>query len=143
MDCFREAADLVKRAGFVWDDDECIFKQSQNTVLYAVRTSDGQAEDAVGVNAYLNRGAAVDCLLSMNEDLPHAENWIQELYAVSQPSKTLECEWRDDGGDLWNSACGASWFFESGGPEDNEQNYCGKCGGKVAVFSGKFALQGR
>lgn len=31
MDCFREAAELIKKAGFVWDADECEFITKQSS----------------------------------------------------------------------------------------------------------------
>ena len=34
---------------------------------------------------------------------------------------------------MWEGACGVTWSFTDGGPEDNECNYCPKCGGKMIV----------
>lgn len=38
-------------------------------------------------------------------------------------------------GAFWEcSNCKLGWFFDSGTPEENELNYCPKCGCKVTEF---------
>lgn len=50
-------------------------------------------------------------------------------------AKVPECTWRcdDDESSMWEGSCGAAWYFESGGPVENEQNYCPSCGGKCVL----------
>jgi hypothetical protein len=45
------------------------------------------------------------------------------------------CLWREgaDGGE-WDTACGLSWIFIDGGPEDNNVTFCPNCG-KRALFA--------
>lgn len=44
-----------------------------------------------------------------------------------------ECEWSEDDDGIWNSACGLAWVIEAGSPEENEMNYCPKCGKRLVV----------
>lgn len=44
------------------------------------------------------------------------------------------CEWTnesDEYWDVWHSACGETWQFESGGPKENKARYCPFCGGRL------------
>lgn len=53
--------------------------------------------------------------------------------AVSGEGKT--CVWTLDSdeyrGDSWDSACGETWCFVEGGPDDNRVTFCQGCGGRV------------
>lgn len=46
------------------------------------------------------------------------------------------CEWRYDGDYLWESTCGLAFFFEEGNTEDNDFNYCPKCGRRLEDTTG-------
>tara|TARA_R110001583_G_scaffold155783_6_gene307465 strand:+ start:1141 stop:1446 length:306 start_codon:yes stop_codon:yes gene_type:complete len=64
--------------------------------------------------------------------------WVTRAKIEVLPPVARECAWGMDDGDpdsgsMWNSACGQSWFFYEGGPEENNQHYCGNCGGKVLL----------
>lgn len=55
-----------------------------------------------------------------------------ERLKAAQPA-AHQCHWiqMDDMHmpDTWQGACGAVWTFTEGGPQDNDQAYCPKCGG--------------
>lgn len=57
---------------------------------------------------------------------------------VPPPADTVEkCVWAVDDimdGDLWETACGATFQFNDGGPEDNEFKFCYKCGKPIEVY---------
>jgi hypothetical protein len=65
------------------------------------------------------------------------------LWWPGQPV-TRQCQWEQIDNehmpDTWQGACGAVWTFTDGGPKDNDQTYCPKCGGvciEVAATPGK------
>ena len=45
------------------------------------------------------------------------------------------CTWtlNDDGYGVWFATCGSAWSFTEGGPEDNNFNFCHKCGGALVI----------
>jgi len=43
------------------------------------------------------------------------------------------CEWTADDEGTWQSACGAAFTFDDGGPVENGQRYCHSCGSRVVV----------
>ncbi|MEK9735744.1 MAG: hypothetical protein VW239_00310 [Candidatus Nanopelagicales bacterium] len=45
------------------------------------------------------------------------------------PARTCRWSRQDDG--YWETACGLSWTNESGSLEDNDMNYCPRCGAKI------------
>lgn len=57
---------------------------------------------------------------------------ITPLYSVPQPADN--CQWTYDEHDYkWDSACGESWQFTDGGPEDNGVKFCQSCGKPVEL----------
>lgn len=56
---------------------------------------------------------------------------ITELEA-QQPAP---CKWTNDDPDygVWDGTCGIAWSFIDDGPEENDCNYCPKCGGKLII----------
>ena len=53
---------------------------------------------------------------------------IEEVRAASQ----AVCEWKEDDIDgKWDTGCGESHSFESGGPEENGHKFCPYCGRKL------------
>ena len=51
---------------------------------------------------------------------PYETNYIHHPNYDPDGNETYECE-----------SCGVVWWFEEGGPEDNELFFCPKCGRKV------------
>lgn len=51
-----------------------------------------------------------------------------ELARLRDPNT---CKWRCDGDYLWETTCGLAFFFEEGDTEDNDFNYCPKCGRRL------------
>jgi DNA-directed RNA polymerase subunit RPC12/RpoP len=48
----------------------------------------------------------------------------------------------DDNVNLWQcSACGEEWVFDSGDPEENNVNYCMRCGRKLTRDAAAAALK--
>jgi hypothetical protein len=45
------------------------------------------------------------------------------------------CEWTQSEEDVWESACGDAWVFETGTPEDNSMRFCPFCGRKLTQCS--------
>jgi hypothetical protein len=42
------------------------------------------------------------------------------------------CSWTEDDG-IWQSSCGVYFEFNDGGVEQNNFNYCHKCGKKISA----------
>jgi hypothetical protein len=66
--------------------------------------------------------------------LSQANARIQELEAAQHET----CSWKyDDSPDWpsWETACGAAFCYEDGGPEDNDNVYCSKCGKRIVDVS--------
>ena len=63
------------------------------------------------------------------------KNCAEFLYTSPPAAKMIDCTWHcdDDESGIWVGSCGAAWHFESGGPVENEQNYCPSCGGKSVL----------
>ena len=56
------------------------------------------------------------------------------LCLTQEEGQSLECEWKADEDGLWQcSECDIAWTFTDGGPEENELNYCPKCGRRLSV----------
>lgn len=56
---------------------------------------------------------------------------VRELILSQQKES---CEWtlEDDDANTWEcNKCGVEWVLEAGTPEDNEMNYCPKCGREI------------
>lgn len=54
---------------------------------------------------------------------------IFHQYAPVQPPR--RCVWTENEEGQWDTQCGGMFEFTEGGPEDNEQAFCGYCGGKL------------
>jgi hypothetical protein len=54
------------------------------------------------------------------------------VFTAAQPA-AHQCHWiqmdNEHTPETWQGACGAVWTFTEGGPKDNDQAYCPKCGG--------------
>ena len=53
-------------------------------------------------------------------------------------TQPANCTWRygdDPDGGHWIADCGAEWWFEDGGPEENDMNFCPKCGRALKGFA--------
>ena len=42
------------------------------------------------------------------------------------------CEWWEDC-EMWESSCGVAYTFLSDGPDENEHEFCHKCGKRIAI----------
>lgn len=51
------------------------------------------------------------------------------------------CQWTVDEDGIWDTKCGHRWEYLTGGPRDNNQHWCGYCGGLLVVLSGWFCPQ--
>jgi hypothetical protein len=57
-----------------------------------------------------------------------------DLRAALAGAGAVACDWTLDDGPwhtIWESACGQSWSFVDGGPEDNRVSFCHGCGKPV------------
>lgn len=71
-----------------------------------------------------------DCISAL---VIHTENAERELAELRERAQDV-CHWKltDDESSLWESDCDLVWSFPDGGfPEENEMNYCPKCGRKL------------
>ena len=45
------------------------------------------------------------------------------------------CRWdyldKENNPDAFEGECGAAWYFDDGGPFENDCNFCPRCGGKI------------
>lgn len=59
----------------------------------------------------------------------------RELAEVKAERDALRgtCAWTVDDGDRWDTGCGRTWQYPTGGPAENHQVYCHACGGRVVV----------
>lgn len=72
-------------------------------------------------------------------DLDEQMDVCRALVAVTAriaESAPLVCRWtppsaEDDDIDAWRTGCGHAWQFIDGGPAENQQRFCGYCGGAL------------
>lgn len=66
-------------------------------------------------------------------------DFIDRAKGASTDSATATCTWRlvDDESSHWESACGESWGFNEGGPEENSMRFCHGCGKRLAIAAMK------
>lgn len=56
------------------------------------------------------------------------------LWHHCQSTSPKACLWTEDADSyIWTSACGNTWSFIDGGPEDNYMHFCNRCGGALVV----------
>jgi len=55
-----------------------------------------------------------------------AQQWLAE-YERQSPNESSTTQ--------KHTSCGNTWQFETGTPEDNKQQFCGYCGGKLLVVA--------
>jgi hypothetical protein len=60
------------------------------------------------------------------------DKFIAEIYAEIYQRAAKVCEWKEDDDGNWETGCGEIFTFTDGGPEENRQNHCGYCGGKLS-----------
>lgn len=41
------------------------------------------------------------------------------------------CAWTEDDDGVWQTGCGNAFFFDTDGPIENKQKFCGYCGGEL------------
>ncbi|MCR4374192.1 MAG: hypothetical protein NUW22_05025 [Acidobacteria bacterium] len=41
------------------------------------------------------------------------------------------CAWAVDDDGIYHTGCGHAWFFDTGTPAENQQQFCGYCGGAL------------
>lgn len=63
-----------------------------------------------------------------HKTIPFKGNTIHQ-YAPVQPPR--RCVWTENEEGQWDTQCGGMFEFTDGGPADNEQKFCGYCGGKL------------
>jgi hypothetical protein len=51
--------------------------------------------------------------------------------APKSSSRPRHCRWIEDADGVWESSCGQSWVFDTGGPKENKVRYCHWCGKRV------------
>lgn len=65
------------------------------------------------------------------------KNIYDDLYDNQTELPSAEtCLWEnlDYEHNIWNTQCGLMWTLEEGAPEENDMNYCPKCGNKLIQF---------
>lgn len=77
-------------------------------------------------------------ILAVDSNEPVGIEFSEQNKALSQHivdlhNKSLEvCEWglmpEDPNGSVWGTQCGNGYFFNEGGPTENDQKFCGFCG---------------
>lgn len=55
--------------------------------------------------------------------------------AVGHASRILcrSCQWSEDSGGNWDTACGEVFTFTDGGPKENKARFCQYCGGELVA----------
>lgn len=86
----------------------------------------------VGVRGPSFGGAGRACAeaLGYSGDSYSNSKW-GEPTSPAVPEKA-ECRWVWDDDGFWKTACGSSWFYDSGTPKENKQLYCHHCGKPIA-----------
>jgi hypothetical protein len=63
---------------------------------------------------------------------------VPRLALASPMVAERTCEWKyydwPESDSTFESACGSTWAYLDGGPAENEQRYCHKCGGKIVLL---------
>ena len=65
--------------------------------------------------------------------------WGAPQPVVREP---LTCEWthNDDDG-YWETSCGKAWWFDDGGPKENNMNFCHCCGKTLRIKGGQHGTE--
>lgn len=63
---------------------------------------------------------------------------IASLAAEVLTHRERRCVWRADDDGVWHTACGHAWEYTTGGPKDNDQRFCGYCGGALVAVVGTW-----
>jgi len=62
--------------------------------------------------------------------------------AKLEMERSATCEWKQwDEGDTWETSCGEAFTFISGGPKENNVNYCHHCGKRLVMVSAIDAIK--
>ena len=58
---------------------------------------------------------------------------------IVQHMQERTCDWMlaDPDDDMWMGDCGIAFGFVDGGPEDNDMEFCPRCGGRLQVKEGE------
>ena len=62
-----------------------------------------------------------------------AAHCVYEIKAL--PAAVAACEWCEDDNGLWHTGCGHLFFFDTDGPVENKQKFCGYCGKPMVSVS--------
>ena len=53
------------------------------------------------------------------------------------PQHDDSCQWKEDGGGIWQTNCGNAFEFTMDGPTENQFRFCPYCGGKISIHEAK------
>lgn len=71
----------------------------------------------------------LDALVPQQDDIGAA---VTLCAAAAELRK--RCAWTEDADEgCWRTGCGHAWHFEYDGPTENQQQFCGYCGGALDV----------
>jgi len=111
-------------------------------------------EGCPGYQPMTSEGEAVELLKKIHladENGVSATEWeelmcnafelIRKATRPTLESKT--CEWENEDGECdYKTQCGNRYMFLEGTPKDNEQKYCGYCGGVIIDITGTAPKEG-
>jgi len=153
----NDAAECMKNLAIQQNDMETIGQHPDSLVVKKLDASTARiralraaplGNEASGVSdkihaiiemceAYQNNDVECDVeeCYQLSKDVIRAANAILAL--IPSPPNIGEgervCEWTYDHEDRWDSSCGTSWTFISGGPEENGVKFCHGCGKRLKV----------
>lgn len=65
------------------------------------------------------------------DDMPDCSRAALEIEDICE-AMSATCAWNEDLYGGWDTSCGHTFCFESDGPTENEQKFCGYCGKTLA-----------
>jgi DNA-directed RNA polymerase subunit RPC12/RpoP len=137
----REAADEITRLRAELEGGDVVYQCPRCATSMQVDLSSKPAP--VVPQQHCQNGRADICLAGSRDGICCPEDDCDIDDGLRKPAPVVpECEWLPDDSDPdeatgWESSCGKSWVFCEGGPQENDQNYCGNCGGKVLLSAAK------
>lgn len=138
--CRRDADDLAEHAA----DYELRWFDAETHRTAAVKRAEKAESEVSALTAQRERlRTALDdilCVIIADDLIPESVSYMREARAALALSATpaKSCEWTEDADGIWHTGCGHTFFFDTDGPVENKQKFCGYCG---LALSAKGATQ--
>lgn len=124
--------DLIDTIESAWKErDEAVGRLNESLVLInkAARIEEGLWKEHTVLRIERNNLAQQNAELL--EDVAALRLECDALKRQLAEAPHNECRWTERENGPWETGCGEAFEFLDGGPAENDQRYCGYCGGKL------------